>query len=253
MSDIDFDEMYPEVEREKFDVDLLKGDLKTVLRRAFSLENEVLDSFVEFIIPNAQEWLEGFPLPEGKNVYSFLYTVNLKLEGSRKVRGLNVREAKQNLLRELTQELSIKDLLSNSTVIPYCPFDDIEIKEPLLLHGIEPTECYLPYAYMPRDAELLLEMERAYEMVYNLHETVAAFGKEEKAELIAQVEKIRKIAKRNWAKREDLDIDQTTIEHLKTTVKREPEKTRQLLKQLKKHPALCKLLQEMLEEPSAKE
>jgi hypothetical protein len=246
----DSDSLTREDFEKQFDEDLIKHDLKTVLMRSLSMDNDTLDAFVDFMLPDVMQLVEGYPLPKGKNVYSFRYSINMRLEGDRRVRGVNVREAKENLLRELTQETSIKDLVSSSLVMPFCPMEDIEIKDPELLHGTEPEVFHVPYAYMPRDAELRLEMEKTYDMLSELEEAITPFGPKEKAELIAQVERIREISARNWDKEKNgaLDLGLSTIDQLKAAVKRDPDKAKALHKKLKHYPEVRMLLKEMLEE-----
>lgn len=219
------------METPKHDKELLKHDVLRVLRQAFGDRTPQLGEMADMMVSSFVELhcSPGFMLPAGKNVYSLRYTVRMTLEGDHKVRGENVREARQNLLTILTQELSLRDLVAQSVVMPICPIGDIDIKEPELLHGVEPYFYHVPYAYMPKENAVRLAYDQLLERLTDIIHKSEPMTETEKHQLLDDITSIK--AQSNEAPMSGVDLDEDALSFLRNTIRKNPDKVRELLKQ----------------------
>jgi hypothetical protein len=219
------------METPKHDKELLKQDVLRVLRQAFGDRTPQLAEMADMMVSSFDELhcSPGFILPAGKNVYSLRYTVRMTLEGDHKVRGENVREARQNLLTTLTQELSLRELVAQSIVMPICPIEDIDIKEPELLHGVEPYFYYVPYAYMPKENAVRLAYDQLLEHLTDIVHKSEPMTEAEKRQLLDDIAQVK--AQSNEEPGLSVDLDADALSFLKETIHKNPDKVRELLKQ----------------------
>lgn len=219
------------METPKHDRELLKHDVLRMLRHAFGDRTPQLFEMANMMVESFDELHAGsdFIRPDGKNIYSLRYTVRMTLEGDHKVRGENVREARQNLLTILTQELSLRDLVAQSVVMPICPIRDIDIKEPELLHGIEPYYYYIPYMYTPKENAMRLALDEVLEQIADIINDDRPLTAAQKEKILSGINDV----KQKYPKRDGhgLDLNNDAVEFLKDFIRKNPEKMQELLKE----------------------
>lgn len=218
--------MYPQ----RIDEEMLKEDLLKVLRRVFDDRTPHLNDLADLLVDEIDEEVRdrGHMMPAGKNVYSLRYTVRMTLEGDARVRGENVREAQQNLLQQLTQELSIRDLVAQSVVNPICPVADIDIKDPEILHGVEPHVLSVPYIYMPKHSARWLAYDSLLETLSDIIDEGQGISDKQKAVLIADIEKVKEQEEKRHLG-SGIDLNDRAVEFLKDVIRKNPEKMQALL------------------------
>lgn len=215
----------------KADMALLKQDLLKVLRRAFRDDSPQLEELAELMLPEPGQIATGpdFIMPEGQNVYAFCYHVRLKLHGDKLIRGRNVREATNNLRQELTQNISLRDLVAECQVESINPVGSIEIDEPELVHGIEPCSWFQPHAYMPRETRLMLGMDQFLDQLHAAIDSPNGIS-EQKAEAI--INTLRELNKDSRDKKgAGPDLDMVTMNRLREVIRENPAMVRELLQE----------------------